>query len=132
MKRVYIFSGNFVSLADACLYSEHQWEEDQPAVGMQEYTNWEEYYPSPSLLDELKLKHLNSDFVETVGGDECLAYVYRVLASTEECERFNHAIHAEDNVFVLIYAEALNGKSAQMMDTSQLHYLGEYQCRYLH
>ena len=126
---VHVFSGHFASRQAACLYTEEQWEpEPDDSVSDEVYEAWEARNPTWALRDDLNIDRLDSDFVETITGNDRMTYLEGLLTSDRDRETLRQSIPSSDNTLVLISEATLDGQLANFTSTAQLQYFGAYPC----
>lgn len=123
---VHVFVGAFPTLEAALQYSQAQWQ-PAPDAGCSEeaYRAWEDGNPLWPMRDELDA-YLDSDFIETIGGEDRFQYLSTVIADQASIDNLQARHAATTNVLVLIFSDALDGFPATLQSTSQLTYCGEY------
>lgn len=123
---VHVFVGAFSTMEAALQYSEEQWQ-PAPAAGCSDevYSAWEDGNPHWAMGDELDA-YLDSDFIETIGGEDRFQYLSTVIADKASIDHLQAQHAATTNVLVLIFSDALDGFPATLQSTSQLTYCGEY------
>lgn len=125
---LHVFVGAFPDHETACLYSEEQWVPEPGAdASDEEYTAWEDANPTWAMGDELDA-HLDSDFIETITGDDRFDYLATELVDRSVAERLREQYAATTSTLVLIGSNALDGRPANFASTSVLTYCGEYAC----
>jgi len=127
---VHVFVGEFPTRADACEYTEAQWEpEPDENSSAEEYAAWDERNPSWALRKDLDI-YLDSDFIETIDGDERYSYLESLLEEKGSISEIRDKAPEGANIVVLVFVEALGGHSAEVTSTEKLTYCGEYRCRH--
>lgn len=125
--KVYIFSGIFNTIEEACLYSEPQWEpEPKETSSDEEYEIWEDSNPTLQLKRNID-SYLDADFIETVH----LRYEYLVSLKIPAFDIDDvREKSAGDNFLVLVYEDALGGFALKKepQSSTQLTYCGVYKC----
>src|SRR5690348_10308557 len=112
---VHVFVGSFANREEACAYTEPQWEpEPDESVSDEEYSAWEERNPIWQMRSELGHPYLDSDFIETIDGSDRYEYLARLLTDSDGIDRIRKIAGGEDNILVLIFAEALGGFAARV------------------
>lgn len=126
---VHVFVGEFPTRADACEYTEAQWEpEPDENSSDEDYAAWEERNPRWPLRTDLDI-YLDSDFIETIDGDERYSYLESLVEHKGSILEIRDRAPEEANIVVLVFGEALGGYSAEVKSTEKLTYCGEYGCR---
>lgn len=126
---VHVFVGQFPTRAAACGYTEAQWEpEPDESASDEDYEAWEERNPHWALRTDLGV-YLDSDFIETIDGDERYSYIERMLDDESAISQIRRKAPEGANICVLIFREALGGFAAELKSTDKLTYCGEYACR---
>ena len=126
---VHVFCGSFPDRGAACRYSEPQWEpEPGEDVSDEAYRAWEERNPSWLLRSDLGV-YLDSDFIETIAGDDRYDYLGRLLAEPGAAGQIRDRMCATDNVLVLIFSEALGEFASLLKSTPRLKYCGQFTCK---
>ena len=128
---LYVFSGKFGSRAEACHYSEPQWEPEPPETASdEEYAHWEDNNPTHKLRANLP-GYLDSDFIETINGSRRHDYLAGMLIDPSDIDEIIAAEPEGANVFILISEEALGGSplKSKPVSTQELKFCGRYQCR---
>lgn len=124
--KVFVFAGEFKDRADACLYSEPQWEpEPGESVSDEEYLAWENRNPVHKLNDNLNT-YLDSDFIETVNLK--FDYLSSLNISDEDIGKIQASVLPNYNYMVLVFEDALGGFEFDGHPTSTefLRYCGKY------
>ncbi len=124
---VYIFSGKFDSVQEACLYSQSQWEpEPDDSVSDKEYAEWEDRNPIHKLKENIN-SYLDEDFIETIDID--FHYLENIHLQESDVENVK-ALSKEANIFILVYEQALGGFELKKKPVSskELVYCGQYDC----
>jgi hypothetical protein len=124
--KIYIFAGEFKDRADACLYSEPQWEpEPNNSVPDEEYMAWEDRNPVHRLEENVGT-YLDSDFIETV--DLNYDYLSSLNISDEDIRKISKTIKPEYNYFVLVFEDALGDRELKNPPVSNetLKYCGQF------
>lgn len=125
---VHVFVGAFADHETACLYSEEQWPpEPGPDATDEARSAWEDAGPTWAMGDELDA-YLDSDFIETISGDDRFDYLATELADPRAAERLREEYAAMTTTLVLIGSNALDGRPANFASTSVLTYCGEHAC----
>lgn len=125
---VHIFLGRFSTEEEACAYTQEQWEEElDESASDEEHEEWEERNPQWLMRDELT-EYLDSDFIETLSGDDRYEYLQGLLVNPGDVDRVR-AVDPSANTLVLIFSEALGGFETTMKATTRLAYCGEYACK---
>ncbi|MGH8036791.1 MAG: hypothetical protein ACREPD_03535 [Stenotrophomonas sp.] len=123
---IHVFVGAFADLDAALLYSEEQWlPEPDDSASEAEYSAWEDSNPSWAMEDELGF-YLDSDFIETIGGETRFDYLATQISDQSAVDRIRQAYATTTSVLVLIWSDALDGLSVEMKSTSKLIYCGTY------
>ena len=124
---VYIFAGGFQNTDKACLYSEPQWEPEPDDTDDVVYEAWEDNNPSHSLKQNID-SYLDPDFIETVELD--CEYLSSLKILSEDIERIRYLLNEKDNIFVLVFEDALGGfdLKSEPITNSVLTYCGNYNC----
>ncbi|MPW31482.1 hypothetical protein F9L16_21135 [Agarivorans sp. B2Z047] len=125
--KIYVFSGTFSCIEEACLYSQPQWEpEPDESVSDDEYEKWEDSNPSHQLEKNID-SYLDEDFIETV--DLNYEYLKSFKLSESDMDKVKEK-SAGDNIFVLVFEDALGGfrLENEPKSTSQLNFCGAYKC----
>ncbi|WP_425617267.1 hypothetical protein NA78x_000940 [Anatilimnocola sp. NA78] len=126
--RVHVFSGQFGDREAATRYSEAQWEpEPSDDVSDEEYSAWEDRNPHWQLRDDLG-RYLQSDFIETIFGDDRHQYLATLLVRPTEIHQICRTANSPSDTLVLVFSEALGGFPGEMRSTQALQYLGEFAC----
>ena len=125
---IHVFSGYFSSKKEATSYSEQQWEEPAPDETWTEeaYTEWENRNPIWALDDDLGVDYMDSDFIETIRGDDRLDYLKTQITDNNARSNLLEMISDKDNTLILIMSTAFDGKQVSLSPTSKLNYHGEY------
>lgn len=122
---LHVFAGSFPSRGDACLHSEPHWEpEPDDSVSDEEYAAWEHRNPTWELRDDLGIG-LDSDFIETIDGDNRYDYLAGYLVDNADLGVVRTAA-GESNILVLIFSDALHNRRAKLESTSKLIYCGAF------
>ena len=127
--KMYVFAGEVTDRADACLYSEPQWEpEPDDSVSDEEYFAWEARNPVHKLKENID-SYLDSDFIETVTID--CDYLSSLNISNKDIEILSEALLPNFNYMVLVFEDALGGAELNSPPSSSdvLHYCGCYESR---
>ncbi|MES9990928.1 MAG: hypothetical protein ABW098_03180 [Candidatus Thiodiazotropha sp.] len=125
--KIYTFAGEFKDRAEACLYSEPQWEpEPDESVSDEEYRAWEDRNPTHRLNENLDA-YLDSDFIETV--DLNYDYLASLNISDEDIDKIRKIVSPNFNYMVLVFEDALGGFELNSPPTSTefLKYCGTYE-----
>ena len=125
--KVYIFSGKFKNLDEACLYSEPQWApEPDASASDQEYREWEDNNPEHKLKNNIGA-YLDEDYIETIEVD--YHYLTSLNISDDAIARIKSSAK-QDNILVLVYEPALGGFALENEPASNtvLNYCGVYSC----
>ena len=124
---VHIFVGKFASGDDACLHTEAQWEpEPFDSVSDVEYAAWEDRNPTWPLCDEQgDDAYLDSDFIETIDGDDRFAYLATYLTNDSDVDRVR-SLDPNANVLVLVFPDAFGGFDLALRSTSRMTYVGAF------
>lgn len=129
--KVYVFSGAFNTIEEACSYSEPQWEPvlDETASD-EEYERWEDSKPTFQLKTNID-SCLDEDFIETV--NLCYEYLENLKFSASDIDIDITNVReksAGNNVFVLVYERSLGGfpLKKEPQSSTQLSYCGVYKC----
>lgn len=126
---VHVFAGCFDSREEACLYTEEQWApEPDESVSDEEYSAWEDNNPTWALRSDLDVDYLTGDFIETINGGQRVEYLAKMLLSDEDRETVRESIAESENILVLIFDAAFDGRRARMASTSKLRYVGAFRC----
>src|SRR5260370_42236872 len=127
---VHVFVGCFKNREAACEYSEPQWEaEPDVSSSDQEYAAWEQRNPSWQLRTDLGVVYLDSDFIETIDGDDRYEYLSKMLTQCGAIDRICKMAEDNENTLVLVFSEALGGFKATVMSTPKLKYCGQFSCK---
>lgn len=110
---LHVFSGRFGSQEEARRYTERQRNDDS------EDSSW-------ALREDLPVSYLDSDFVETILGDDRMEYLESQLARDPDWNSLRAIIPQEADTLVLIMSPAFDGKKVRLSSTPKLHYHGEY------
>ena len=112
----------------ATRYSEEQWETPKPddSWSEAEALAWEDRNPTWMLMDDLRVDHMDSDFIETIFGPDKIDYLETQLKLPVDRERMRSEIPADADTLVLIMSVAFDGKKVRLTSTPSLHYHGEY------
>lgn len=122
---LHVFAGSFPSRDDACLHSEPQWEpEPDDSASDEEYAAWEGRNPAWELRDDLGVG-LDSDFIETIDGDERYDYLAGYLVDDSDLDAVRTAAGIS-SILVLIFADALHDRKAELKSTTRLIYCGAF------
>jgi hypothetical protein len=78
------------------------------------------------MRSDLGITYLNADFIETVEGAECTAYLSEHLAHSTDLDLIRARTPPNANVLVLIFDEALGGFECTVSSTVRLSYCGQY------
>ncbi|HEY1067310.1 MAG TPA: hypothetical protein VGE52_14410 [Pirellulales bacterium] len=125
---VHVFVGRLASRAEACLYTEQQWEpEPDESASDEEYEEWEDRNPTWMLKEDLNPPYLSPDFIETITTADRFAYLGRLLTDPQGIEQIE-AQGRGSNTLVLIFSGAFAEFPAVMRSTPTLRYLGEFGC----
>ena len=123
---VHVFTGQFSSRKEACLYSEETWEpEPDESVSDKEYEDWENRNPTWPLREELGC-YLTANFIETIAGHERFSYLEAMLVDKQDIEEINLKSSEHSNILILIFKDALGGFKSSMKSTPSLTYCGEF------
>lgn len=128
MNTVFIFAGEFKDRAEACLYSEPQWEpEPDSSASNEEYEAWENRNPVHRLQENIDA-YLDSDFIETV--DLNYAYLSSLRVSSEDIDKIKARVKPHFNYFILVFKDALDASNPGIEPVSNrvLEYCGQYEC----
>lgn len=126
---VHVFAGKFASIKEACQYTQEQWEpEPDESVSDEEYEEWEERNPIWLLERDLN-EYLDSNFIETIDGEDRYSYLEGLLINKDEISEIQEKIPSNANILVLIFKEALGDFPSKLKSTSKLFYCGEYACK---
>ena len=125
---IFIFSGKFLTREKACLYTEEQWEEPKPDDSWSDeaWDAWEERNPSWQMFDDLDVFHMDSDFIETIFGDDKIEYIKGQLTNDEDRRVVEETIPADADTIVSIMSSAFMDKKVKFQSTDVLTYHGEY------
>src|SRR4051794_41026919 len=119
--KLHVFAGTFASRADACKYTQQQWEpEPGDDVSDEEYAAWEVRNPRWPLREDLNTG-LDLDFIETIDGDGRYDYLGRYLSNPHDLAAVRAAA-GNANVLTLIFVAALHDPAANLFSTSKLKY----------
>ncbi|MBA4502536.1 hypothetical protein [Marinobacterium marinum] len=124
---VYVFSGTFESIEEACLYSQPQWEaEPSESASDEEYAAWEDRNPSHNMLSNIG-PYLDEDFIETIDFDP--GYLSGIKISKSDIAHIRSR-SLDANILVLVYEQALGGFSLRKapVSNSSLTYCGHFYC----
>jgi hypothetical protein len=123
--KLHVFAGAFPSRDEACVHSEPQWEpEPDDSVSEEEYSAWEDRNPVWGLRDDLGIG-LDSDFIETIDGDQRYDYLAGYLVDDADLDAVRAAA-GDSNILVLIFPDALHDRKARLKSTSRLTYCGAF------
>lgn len=125
--KVFVFCGKFKNRAEACSYSEPQWEpEPAGSTSDEEYERWEERNPIKKLQRNID-SYLDEDFIETVELD--FGYLSSINISDTDLAKIKTQVN-EENFLVLVYKQALGGfrLEKEPVSTDQLKYCGHFGC----
>ena len=126
---VHVFAGQFPSRSAACEYTEAQWEpEPSEDASDEDYAAWEQRNPVWPLRRDLDV-YLDSDFIETIDGDERDSYLEGLLEDGSAISEIRRLAPEGGNVYVLVFREALGDFSGDLKSTPKLTYCGEFPCR---
>lgn len=127
---VHVFAGQFPSHAEACLYSEGQWEpEPDDSASDEAYEAWENRNPHWQLKNDLGCQYLLSDFVETVYGTEIFAYLRTLLKDPQAATAIEQQAGPDCNTLVLVFSLAFaEFPEPTLASTPVLRYCGRYEC----
>ena len=130
-KTFHVFSGQFESRAEACGYTEAQWERPAPDDSWSdaEWEAYEERNPTWALKNDLAVGYMDSDFIETIDGAGRIEYLRDQLQQAEDFEGLHRAIPDEHNILVLILSSAFDGREVELSSTPKLSYHGEFPWR---
>ena len=125
---LHVFSGQFASRAEACEYSEQQWERPAPDDSWpdEEWNAYEERNPTWALKDDLDAGYMDSDFIETIDGLGRIDYLESQIERSEDIEALRKAIPDAHNIFVLIFSSSFDGRNVNLRSTPKLSYHGEF------
>jgi hypothetical protein len=124
-RKLHVFAGTFSSRDEACLHSEPQWEpEPDDTVSDEDYAAWEDRNPIWALRDELGVG-LDSDFIETIDGDNRYEYLGGYLVNADDLDAIRTAA-GDSNILVLVFPDALHRPDAEFRSTSRMVYCGSY------
>lgn len=130
---VFVFSGQFSSRAEACLYSEPQWEpEPDENATNEDYAAWEDRNPTHQLKRNIN-HYLDHDFIETIDDMNEMSrhqYLEALLKHKNDIETIKAVEPHASNILVLVFREAFDGLDLNVPPTSteELTYCGEYLC----
>lgn len=125
---VYVFSGRFKSIDEACLYSQAQWEpEPNELVSDEEYSEWEERNPTHELRKNIP-GYLDEDFIETVAMS--FNYLSDIGMNESDIAKVLNKANGS-NILVLVYEKALGGFNLKYepVSNSNFFYCGHYKCK---
>ena len=126
-EHAYVFVGDFESRDAACDYTEPQWEpEPEKGASDQEYEEWEKRNPSWPMRADLGITYLDSDFIETIAGENRFDYLRTLLTEKDEVDRIRALSSDNLNTLVLIFEEALGGFPEEMKSTPRLTFCGRF------
>jgi hypothetical protein len=125
---LHVFSGTFGSEEQARQYAEEQWERPAPdeSWSEEEHEAWEERNPKWALLDDLRVVHMDSDFVETIFEEDRIEYLEAQLAADCDRQQLRAEIPEEADTLVLIMSDAFDGRAVRLASTPRLKYHGEF------
>ncbi|TWU05793.1 hypothetical protein [Stieleria varia] len=127
---LHVFAGTFLSRNEACLYTEPQWEpEPSDTVSDDEYAAWENRNPSWGFCDDLGDVYLDSDFIETIDGDERYSYLASYLVNGSDLGRVR-AANPDANTLLLVFPDAFGGFDSSLRSTPKLTYCGGFDFRW--
>ncbi|TWU22365.1 hypothetical protein Pla52o_34210 [Novipirellula galeiformis] len=128
--KLHVFTGSFPSRADACLYTEAQWEpKPDDSVSDEEYAAWEDRNPVWGFRNDLGDAYLDSDFIETIDGHRRYKYLETYLVNDGDLNVVQSAV-PDANILLLVFPNALGGFDATLRSTSKLSYCGEFDFRW--
>lgn len=128
--KLHVFAGNFASRNEACLYTEAQWEpEPDESVDEKEFAAWEDRNPTWYFCDDLGDVYLDSDFIETIDGDDRYKYLASFLVDGDDLNRVRVA-HPTANTLLLLFPDALGGFDVSLRSTAKLTYCGAFDFRW--
>ena len=134
-RTVFVFSGQFASIEEACLYSEPQWEPEPDENASDEaYAAWEDRNPTHQLKRNIN-HYLDNDFIETIGDISEMSrhqYLRSMLKNKSDIDEIKAVEPANSSIFVLVFREAFDGFELKEppISTEELTYCGEYACAY--
>ena len=128
-RKLHVFAGSFASRHDACLYTEQQWEpQPDESASDEEYAAWENRNPAWGLREDLRIG-LDSDFIETIDGDNRYGYLGGYLVNDGDLDAI-HKSAGDSNILVLMFPDAFHDPKDQLASTSRLIYCGAFDFRW--
>ena len=133
IQTIHVFTAFFENEDAALAYTQPQWE-PKPAEGAgdEEYEAWEDRNPSCLMKEDLGFDgFLDDDFVETIwrarysGNDVDWNYLSGLIGSANANACKNMASD-HSNTLILIDAQALDGRSANLRSTTAMTYCGTF------
>ena len=129
--QLHVFVGTFASRDDACLHTEAQWEpEPSDSVTDAEYEAWDDRNPIWGFCaEQIDDAYLDSDFVETIDGDNRYDYLATYLVNDDDIDTIRQ-FDSDANILLLIFPDALSGFDTALRSTSLMKYVGGFDFRW--
>ena len=128
-RKLHVFAGSFASRDVACLYTEQQWEpEPDESATDDEYAAWENRNLTWGLREDLQIG-LDSDFIETIDGDNRYEYLGGYLVNDGDLDSIRKSAD-DSNILVLMFPDAFHNPKDQLTSTSRMIYCGSFDFRW--
>ncbi|MEO0644869.1 MAG: hypothetical protein AAFZ17_01735 [Cyanobacteria bacterium J06650_10] len=127
---LHIFAGKFASRDEACLYTEAQWEpEPNDTASDDQYAVWEARNPTWQFRNDLGNIYLDSDFIETIDGQQRYNYLRSYLVHPTDLAKIQNTA-ADSTILLLLFPDAFSGFEATLHSTPKMIYCGAFDFRW--